>query len=591
MAGQPNKQDARGALDLLEEAAHALRTAGGGAIACYYVGALPMVLAALYFWADMSAGAFAELHLIPAALALAMLLVWMKCWQSVYMRMVLDQLCGSAGRPWTWRRVLRLAAVQAAIQPWGLFIIPLAAVVVVPLPWAYATFQNASLLGDGDEPSTARSTLTGSWEMATLWAGQNVAAMLILSLLVAVVMFNLAQSILLPAWLLKTFLDVETVFSRGGFNASNTTFLAIIIALTYLCVDPMIKAFYTLRCFYGRSLKTGEDLQASMRQVLARKRPVAAMVAVLAAVLATSAPPAHAAINRDAPYLSGEIQINRVRPYLLDVGGRAPFPVAGLVEQPPGASPGKVAPEQLDESIGRVINRSDYAWRMPRPAAEKATGDSFLARLAKWLDDLREELRKRREKDRGSSGSGGPGGQGPLVQPGAFAGWAGAAEVLMYILCAVAIAAIIAVIHWAIVNRARDKDAKDAKADEAEAKPDLEDEDVTPQSLPPDGWLDLARQMMQRGDRRLALRALYLASLALLAQRDVIRIARYKSNRQYQAEVQRRGHSMPQVVEAFGHNVDFFEDAWYGMHEVTDPIVKAFLTNQQAIKALESQRA
>ena len=37
-------------------------------------------------------------------------------------------------------------------------------------------------------------------------------------------------------------------------------------SLTYLCVDPILKAAYALRCFYGRSLQSGEDLKAELKQ-------------------------------------------------------------------------------------------------------------------------------------------------------------------------------------------------------------------------------------------------------------------------------------------------------------------------------------
>ena len=99
------------------------------------------------------------------------------------------------------------------------------------------------------------------------------------------------------------------------------------------------------------------------------------------------------------------------------------------------------------------------------------------------------------------------------------------------------------------------------------------------------GWLDLARQMLAQGDRRLALRALYLASLSLLAARGMIATARFKSNGDYRRELERRAHALPDLVAAFGQNVGFFEDAWYGMHDVTGRIVNGFLANQKRIQA------
>src|SRR4029079_1349495 len=46
----------------------------------------------------------------------------------------------------------------------------------------------------------------------------------------------------------------------------NTTFFAVIVGVTYLCLDPLLKAIYVLRCFYGESLSTGEDLKVELRR-------------------------------------------------------------------------------------------------------------------------------------------------------------------------------------------------------------------------------------------------------------------------------------------------------------------------------------
>ena len=63
-------------------------------------------------------------------------------------------------------------------------------------------------------------------------------------------------------YLLKTFLGIETTFTRAGnWSVLNTTFLAACCGVAYLCLDPVLKAIYVLRCFYGQSLQTGEDLK------------------------------------------------------------------------------------------------------------------------------------------------------------------------------------------------------------------------------------------------------------------------------------------------------------------------------------------
>src|SRR5439155_1506172 len=77
--------------------------------------------------------------------------------------------------------------------------------------------------------------------------------------------------------------------------------------------------------------------------------------------------------------------------------------------------------------------------------------------------------------------------------------------------------------------------------------PDLSDENLSASRLPEGDWLNLARELMGQGDLRLALRAFYLASLAHLAQRDLIRVAKFKSNRDYEQELRRRARGSSRV--------------------------------------------
>jgi hypothetical protein len=89
---------------------------------------------------------------------------------------------------------------------------------------------------------------------------------------------------------------------------------------------------------------------------------------------------------------------------------------------------------------------------------------------------------------------------------------------------------------------------------------------------------------MAAGDLRLALRALYLASLAHLGQRELIVIAKFKSNHDYARELRRRAQAREALLAAFGENVSEFERAWYGMHEVTRDHFEHFNANVERIR-------
>jgi hypothetical protein len=259
------RQQGRPTLDLIEEAVHLLRTAPVGALAVYYAGALPFILGLLYFWADMSRSPYARQHVVEAALGVMLLFVWMKFWQAVFARQLRAFAAGEKSPTLTARRCFRIILGQATLQPTGLFLLPLAAIPALPLAWVYAFYQNLTALGDSDA-STIRELLRRSAKQARLWPQQNHFALFCLSLFAVFVFLNCCVGCGMLPHLVKMLFGAETVFSRGGLAILNTTFFATMVALTWLCVDPIVKAVYVLRCYYGDSIQSGADLRAELRQ-------------------------------------------------------------------------------------------------------------------------------------------------------------------------------------------------------------------------------------------------------------------------------------------------------------------------------------
>jgi hypothetical protein len=101
----------------------------------------------------MCRGAFARQHVIEASLTATALYLWMKCWHTVCASKLHAHLMCEPEAPWTFRRVLRVALIQTAIQPAGLFLRFAAAQIVVPYIWTYGFFQNVCILGDGTRQS------------------------------------------------------------------------------------------------------------------------------------------------------------------------------------------------------------------------------------------------------------------------------------------------------------------------------------------------------------------------------------------------------------------------------------------------------
>jgi len=111
----------------------------------------------------------------------------------------------------------------------------------------------------------------------------------------------------------------------------------------------------------------------------------------------------------------------------------------------------------------------------------------------------------------------------------------------------------------------------------------LEDESVGAADLPEDGWLRLAQDCVGRQEYRLALRALYLATLAHLGQRQLLNLANTKTNRDYERELRRRSPNQ-QLQNHFRESVLYFEAAWYGRHETGESQVAQYRLNFDAVR-------
>jgi len=75
------------------------------------------------------------------------------------------------------------------------------------------------------------------------------------------------------------------------------------------------------------------------------------------------------------------------------------------------------------------------------------------------------------------------------------------------------------------------------------------------------------------------------SGLAHLATRNLISIARFKSNREYERELRRRAHAIPNLPTLFGDTISNFERVWYGTHEATLDLAQQFAGSVDKLKA------
>ncbi len=539
----------KGSFELIEEAFHLLRLAPGPALAGYYLGSLPFLLGLLFFWSDMASSALAEQRLVPGALGLTFLFVWMKAWQSVFARHLLAHLCGEPQPRWTLSWLGRTALFQAIVQAPGLFLLPLSLFLMVPFGWVYAFCSSATVFS-GCAPPDARALFRRSWRQAALWPKQNHNVLLLLTLFGLFVFLNLYSAVFAVPFLLDRFLGIETVFTRSPWAALNSTVTAAVAGLSYLCLDPVLKAVYVLRCFYGESLRTGQDLKAELRSC-----PTANRAAALGLLLLLPGFHVLGAFGAQEP---GQTRYSKAESRPL------------------------ISPSELDRSIEQILRQREYTWRSPRETAPAKPADakpSWLERSIKtmeetlktvsgWIADWINWLRNL-----------GPRANLPSASGRAIAS---AMSGLAFLL----IVGLVGLLAWLLFRLCRGR----PPGDEIEAQvlapaPDVADEAVGPGEMPEDGWIRMARELVGRGEPRLALRAFYLATLAHLAERNLIALARFKSNHDYEGELQRRGHALAAMLHLFSQNLSVFERVWYGLHEVTPEMLEEFAGNVERMQS------
>ena len=542
MSKRPSKYY-KSAVRMIEEAFFVLRTAPGALLTYYYLGSVPFVLGLLYFWGDMSRSANAHEHIAVAALGLAVLFVWMKFWQAVFALQVRARVSDQILHPWPLRRIAAIAATQSLIQSTRFVLMPIASLMLIPYGFCYAFYQNVTAADDGEFQSVT-STCKWAWRQAGLWPRQNHLLIGIYWLFGFVVLVNLAIAAVLIPQLAKTLLGVDSMFAMSGMRMIyNTTFWTAMLGMTYLLLDPFIKTTYVLRCFYGSALQSGQDLKTELNQILsnAKKMATGLLVVLLCAMPLTS---------------MGEPQV-------------------------------PVTSAELDQSIEEIMGSREFSWRMPRDTMlkqeQKDAGPveaamqwlldligKSLKKVGKWIQQFIEWL------------------EGLMPEPGKQKEATGTPVRVMLILLLIFLLGILVYVFMRILRRRRTK-AVPAASVVASPTPDLSDESVKADDLSTNRWLALAAELTEKGELRLAMRALYLATLAQLAENDMITIEVYKSNREYELELMRRAHEHKEMLQIFSNSLNFFELAWYGMYRIARPDFDAFNAEHQRILAFAAK--
>jgi hypothetical protein len=538
------KQHRKSAIFLLEEAVHLLRKAPMFLLSGYYIGTLPFILGLFYFWADMSRSVDARSYHAVASLGIALLYIWMKCWHVVFAARVKMNITGQPVPQWSLQRVQSLVATQTLIHATAFFILPLAALIAIPFGWSYAFYQNVTAEAI-TELSDLKALCKKAWFQAKLWPRQNHMLLAIFFMFGIIVFLNIASAIYILPHLLKKYLGIESMFTLSGAHVINTTFWVVTIGISYLCVNPLVKTVYVLRCFYGAALKSGDDLKTELKSLIPGRTGVV-IVLLFAALCAANPIPSMATATRFT------------------------------------------SPEALDRSIDEVMAQREFTWRMPReitaenekppkgPIASVVAWIidklgkglkaviNWIDKLINWLTDLLPSADRR------------------ISSPDE--NWITSVRIAVIVLLSGLLCALVYIL-WRSWMRRRTAQVEIA-ATAVESTPNLEDESTTADDLPVNRWLDLARELTEKGSLRQAIRAFYLAILADLAAHELITIEKFKSNREYEIELRRRAHQKEGLLKAFAKSREVFERVWYGMYKINRPDLDHYAAIQKRLMTI-----
>jgi len=544
------------AMEVLDEAVSLLRRTPLSVFSVYYVGALPFWLAFVYFYFDMTQSADAEAHLPGEALLLTALYFWMKTCQAIFARKLLALLEDEDVEPWDLPRLANTALLQTIYAGSLIIVYPVALIITIPFGWVSAFYHNISIVATSSK-STVRSSLFEAADLSRLWPRQNHLMMAILLAALLFLFVNLAVFFSMIPGLLNMFFGIVTVFDENGSAWHNSSFYLDVLVLCFLVLNPLNKAVYALRCFYGRARLNGADLKAELRRQ-DRIRHKQAPARVLPALLFLCATLLAVPVSADTP--------------------AQPTPVATA------AAPTPPANTNLDQAIQKTLQKNEFAWRLPREQKDSPEKEGFIAHIFdRFLTFLGHEFER-------------------LMKPlGKFLKWLfggnhnhdssisalqALANIPWTILFLVILALVVAGLIFILVRNFRRKAVNPTHvlATVPVKTVDLEAENVRADALPEDSWLALARELMDRGELRLALRALYLATLSLLAQHQFVRLGPAKSNRDYLLELTRRLRDNAVAVQLVRDNINLFEASWYGTHTVNSTIIETMLANHQKVR-------
>ncbi|HPG30810.1 MAG TPA: hypothetical protein PKY81_05935 [bacterium] len=534
----------KSAVELIEESFFILKKIPAFLIFIYYAGSVPFIIGLLFYWADMSRGAGAENNVLLLSGGLAVLFIWMKICQSIFCVSLGNLITGESVEIFKLKKIGGIILATLILQTVSPVVLLFSLFFMFPFPWFYSFFQNLHFV-NGKELKL-KELIKISWKFAVYLPGQNSLFISIIFLFSFFVFLNFSAMFFMTPYLLQFFTGWRFP-EFSPFFILNSTFLTIICGLTYLVIDPFVKIFYSLRCFYCESAESGLDLK--IKSVELFKKNASLIIIPFLIIL------------------------------FLNVGDNI---FASPVKKPPQE---KIKSSEFDsnskmllDSIEATLAHPKYSWREPRG---KSSGNkngmtySLGISLKKFISYIKNPLKNLFKKLKKIFST--PKNHNDYYGDKSFFEWIKSVKFIMLAI-SVFFGLLIFTLTLKILRSNKKKKNEVSAADTSFDNISFSG-NITADKLPSAEWLELARKYLDSGDLKLAMRAFFLAVLSSLNSKGLIVLRTYKTNFDYNRELKEKGNSFQNLFLAFSEASAYFDRIWYGDFEIADDKFNDYATN------------
>lgn len=517
MSSQEEKVSLR-ANDILSEAFTLLKSTSQDLWFIYCIGTFPFLVSLMYFVTDMSYSISSNHELLFRSVIMSIAFIWMKGCQALFAAGLYEQRTLSKIE-YQWRDI-RIWFAQGIIQVWSWPVLIIASLLMLPFAWCCAFFQNAAVFSK--QPLS--KLIKTSMEQTQWCPGQNHALIAYISIFSLFIFLNIATSIYFVFYIAEVFFNIESDFSLSISTIFNTTYIFVCLALSFLVIDPLIRAVYAVRCFYSMSTKTGLDLKVRLKSISALSLYLLLL------------------IPNFGSYADEKVQQNQLTPI-------------------------------WQNSLQKAKQQPYYRWR--RPKVDQAQEDSeswsiwIVKKTFEWANSIGQSFKKPMKKFFKWLGSWFEGRSPKNTSSESSFSWSDSVQIISwFFLCILSVGLLIIIIkHYRLSKRSNIKSPTLAQN---VTSSDLERDDWIDISTDSQRWKELAEQCAKAKDWKKAIRAYFLYALSNLSEHQWIELRKTKSNRDYKSELQSRLNIYKVPIDDFGYLIHQYESAWFSYQECSE---------------------